>query len=220
MLKFLKQTFIWALLLLISMFTLGFACPASAELKDEILSGLEQKYANKGFSADFEQATRLTALDITETATGKAQFSHPGKMRWAYETPDRHEIITNGQALWIYRPEAGQVMQGVAAPFFKAGSGGAFLSDITRIRKDFTINLDKSGHNFAQLLLIPKHESPDLASIRMTIDLPSHEIHTVVTENPYGDTTRFFFTNIHFKTLDPRTFDFRIPEDMEVIEMN
>jgi len=199
---------------------LSLAGPAAADLKSDILSGIEQKYANKSFSAHFEQATRLTALDITEIAKGKAQFSHPGKMRWTYESPDRHEIITNSKALWIYRPGENQVMQGNAALFFQSGSGGAFLSDITRIRKDFTIDLGKTGNNFAELLLVPKQESTDLASIRMTIDLPSHEIHVVVTENPYGDTTRFFFTNIRFAAPDPKVFDFIIPEDAEVIEMN
>ena len=131
-----------------------------------------------------------------------------------------NEIITNGQALWIYRPGENQVMQGNAALFFKAGSGSAFLSDITRIRKDFTIDLEKTGDNFAELVLVPKKESQDLASIRMTIDLPSHEIHVVVTKNPYGDTTRFFFTNIRFNTPEPRTFDFIIPEDAQVIEID
>ncbi|WDP91414.1 MAG: outer membrane lipoprotein carrier protein LolA [Desulfobacter sp.] len=189
-------------------------------LKEEILAGLEQRYANKGFSADFEQASRLTALDITEIATGKAWFSHPGKMRWTYETPDRHEIITNGKALWIYRPGEHQVMQGSAEAFFQSGAGGAFLSDITRIRTDFDIKMEKNGDGFAELLLIPKNESPDLAAIRLTVGLPGHDIQIVVTENPYGDTTKFYFTNIRFNAPDPRNFDFIIPEDAEVIEMN
>ncbi len=199
---------------------LSLSGPAWADLKQDILSGIEKKYANKAFSSNFEQATRLTALDVTENARGKAQFSHPGKMRWTYESPDGHEIITNGQTLWIYRPGENQVMRGSAALFFKSGSGGAFLSDITRIRKDFTITLGKTGENFAELLLVPKQESPDLASIRMTVDLPSHEIHVVVTENPYGDTTRFSFTDIRFNAADPKVFDFTIPGDAEIIEMN
>ncbi|MCG8685897.1 MAG: outer membrane lipoprotein carrier protein LolA [Desulfobacterales bacterium] len=191
-----------------------------ADTKESILTGLEEKYANKGFSARFEQASKLTALDITETATGKAWFSHPGKMRWQYEAPDTHEIVTNGETLWIYRPQENQVMHGSAAPFFQAGNGGAFLSDIRRIRNDFKIDLGKTGDNFAELVLMPKAEQPDLAKVLITVDLPSHEIHLVVTENTYGDTTRFYFTNIHFNTPDARMFDFTIPEDVEIIEMN
>ncbi|MEH0020985.1 MAG: outer membrane lipoprotein carrier protein LolA [Desulfobacter sp.] len=196
------------------------AVPGQSGLKAQILAGIEATYANKSFSADFNQAARLSALDITETATGRAWFSHPGRMRWLYLVPDHHEIITNGESLWIYRPGENQVMQGSAAPFFQAGAGGAFLSDITRIRTDFTITLDRADDTFAELILIPEKESPDLSSIRITVDRPSHEIQMVVTENVYGDTTRFIFTNIRFHTPDPSMFTFIVPDGTSVIDMN
>ena len=189
------------------------------QLKNEILAGIEQRYAHKSFSADFNQAARLAALDITETATGQAWFSHPGKMRWLYLSPDRHEIITNGKELWIYRPDEDQVMTGDAAPFFQTGAGGAFLSDITRIKTDFTIELGKTDASYAQLILTPKKENPDLAVIRITIQRKTHEIEMVVTENIYGDSTRFIFSNIRFNDPDPAMFNFTIPDGTSIIEM-
>lgn len=212
-------------LLLVVIFVLNTPafCKASdqnAQLKDDILTGLEIKYAHKSFSADFNQAARLAALDITETATGQAWFSHPGKMRWLYLAPDRHEIITNGKDLWIYRPDEDQVMLGNAAPFFQTGAGGAFLSDITRIKTDFNIELGKADASYAQLILTPKKESPDLAVIRITIERKSHQIEMVVTENIYGDSTRFIFSNIRFNDPDPAMFNFTIPDGTSVIEMD
>ena len=44
-------------------------------VKEDILTALEQKYSGKSFSTSFIQASRLTALDITEKASGKAFFS-------------------------------------------------------------------------------------------------------------------------------------------------
>ncbi|WDP84567.1 MAG: outer membrane lipoprotein carrier protein LolA [Desulfobacter sp.] len=204
---------------------LGQTSPVKAEtlpedLKESLVTGLEKTYANKSFSADFEQVARLTALDLTEIATGKAWFSHPGKMRWRYDTPDVHEIITNGTTLWIFRPEENQVMQGSAAPFFKAGAGGSFLSDISRIRNNYKISLGKTDPKFAELILTPKKENPDLKSIGITIDLPSHQIQIVATENIYGDTTRFYFTHIIFEDPDPDNFSFTLPEGVSIIEMN
>ncbi len=186
----------------------------------KLLAGIESKYANKGFSADFSQASRLTALDMTETAKGKAWFSHPGKMKWVYEGEDHHEIITNGQHLWIYRPEENQVMIGNAEAFFKSGSGGAFLSDIRQIRSDFTIEPGKSEANSEELILTPKKESPDLVKVYITVALPEYEIPMVVTENAYGDTTRFVFTNIRFNTPDTQLFEFTIPQGTEIIKMD
>ncbi|PIE62009.1 MAG: lipoprotein carrier protein LolA [Desulfobacterales bacterium] len=188
--------------------------------KESILTGLEQRYANKEFSAHFEQISKLTALDITETATGKAVFSHPGKMRWTYNTPDRHEIITNGKVLWIFRPDQHQVMTGDAQAFFKSGAGGAFLSDIKRIRKEFDITIEKTKKTFAVLRLIPKQQRPELSSVQLIVGLPDHNIQTVITQNPYGDTTQFVFTHIRFDAPNPETFEFIIPEDTEVIEIN
>ena len=213
----------WAMAIFISMTLVTLPCNAARSLDDEtakIISGIETKYAQKSFSADFEQASRLTALDVTEMAKGKAWFSHPGKMKWAYESSDNHEIITNGKKLWIYRPEENQVMTGDAAPFFQSGSGGAFLADIRKIREGFTIEPGNSGDNFAQLVLTPKKQTPELAKIRITVTLPGYEIPVVETENIYGDTTKFIFTNIQFSTLDKQIFEFTPPPGTEIIEMD
>lgn len=213
----------WAMAVFISMILVTLPCNAAQSLDDEtakIVSGIEAKYANKSFSADFEQASRLTALDVTEIAKGKAWFSHPGKMRWVYEGSDTHEIITNGKNLWIYRPEENQVMTGDAAPFFQSGSGGAFLADIRKIRDQFTIEPGDSGENFAQLVLTPKKKTPELAKIRITVNLPGYEIPVVETENIYGDITRFIFTNIQFSTFDDQIFEFTPPAGTEMIEMD
>lgn len=187
--------------------------------KEALLSAVEAKYAGRGFSADFSQTARLSALDMTEKASGKVWFSHPGKMKWRYLTPDCHEIITNGVTLWIFRPDENQVMIGRAATFFTPGTGGAFLSDITQIRNSFSIELGQKDKKFAELVLTPKTESPDLAKAVITIALPSHEIQMVTTENVYKDTTRFIFTNIRFADVDPAMFNFIIPDDTSVIEM-
>lgn len=218
----LKQTCILAALLL----TLFMAslCPAGSlsaqeNSKEALLSAIETKYAGKGFSADFAQTARLAALDMTEKATGKAWFSHPGRMKWQYLTPDRHEIITNGIQLWIFRPDENQVMTGSAAAFFKPGTGGDFLSDISRIRENFTVTVVRQESDFSELALTPRKETPDLARALITVAMPSHEIQMVVTENAYGDTTRFVFTNIRFNTPDPVLFNFSIPDGTSVIEM-
>ena len=192
---------------------------AGQKADSPLLAAVEAKYAGKSFSADFSQTARLAALDMTETAEGKAWFSHPGKMRWQYLAPDRHEIITNGVRLWIFRPDENQVMIGSAAAFLKPGTGGAFLSDITKIRESFSIEAGKKGKAFAELVLTPKTQTPDLARAVITVALPGHEIQMVVTQNIYGDTTRFIFTNIRFKTPDPALFNFTIPDGTSVIEM-
>ena len=85
---------------------------------DQILEGMEKRYANSRFFAKFFQESTIKAMEITDFASGKVYVRHPGKMRWEYEKPDRQIIITDGFKLWIYRPEDNQVMTGSAPDFF------------------------------------------------------------------------------------------------------
>ena len=189
-------------------------------LGDETLTAIEKLYTNNGFSADFSQSSTLTALEITETASGRAWFSHPGKMKWLYLSPQRHEITTNGHALWIYRPDQNQVMRGNAKKFFKAGAGAAFLSDIGKMRQEFNIEVKKTTDTHISFLLTAKQKNPDLVTLLIQVSRTTHEITQVTTQNPYGDTTTFQFTNIQFKPMDASIFEFKIPKGSSIIEMD
>ncbi|MEJ2100325.1 MAG: outer membrane lipoprotein carrier protein LolA [Desulfobacterales bacterium] len=104
---------------------------------DQILDRIEKKYTNSEFSADFIQRSYLKAMDIIDQASGKVYIKYPGKMRWEYEKPDRQIFITDGEKLWVYRPDDNQVQVGKAPSFFRGGKGASFLSDITLIRQKF-----------------------------------------------------------------------------------
>ncbi len=74
-----------SLILCLLFFAALFASPLGAAqdtLGDKTLAAIEKKYTDKGFQADFNQISKLAALEITETASGKAWFNHPGKMNW------------------------------------------------------------------------------------------------------------------------------------------
>ena len=189
-------------------------------VKDDILNAIEKKYSGKSFEADFTQISRLAALDITEKASGKASFSHPGKMRWQYLEPEHHEIITNGKVLWIFRPQENQVMTGDASSFFKSGSGGAFLSDISLIRKNFTVSVKEVTADYVEINLNAKKENSDISSVVIRISQKNSEIIKVVTYNPYDDTTLFEFSNIQFKKINPDVFEFKMPDGINIIKMD
>ena len=143
---------------------------ARPEINEEnVITAIEKKYAGKSFETNFTQISKLAALDITEKASGRASFSHPGKMKWEYMTPEQHEIITNGKTLWIYRPQENQVMQGDATQFFKAGSGGAFMSDISLIRKNYLINIKEVTTEYIEIELTAKKNNPEISLIVIRI---------------------------------------------------
>lgn len=195
--------------------------PGSSATVDRIMSGVEKKYAGDGFEARFHQQSTLKAMDITDTAEGRLLIKRPDKMRWEYETPEKQLVITNGDSLWIYRPDDNQVMIGNAPDFFKGGKGASFLSDIRRIRKYFAVFLEdvQKGDHYT-LKLIPKDEKLDIVSILMTISAATFEVTEVTTANSYGDQTYIRFDGYRFN-LQPGDSDFvfSIPEGADVVRL-
>lgn len=189
-------------------------------IKEDLLTALEKKYTGKSFEADFTQISILAALDITEKASGKAFFSHPGKMRWKYLEPEHHEIITNGKILWIFRPEENQVMQGDATQFFKSGAGGSFLSDISLIRKNYSVTIKEVTPDYVEINLKANIKNADISSIVIRVSQKNNEIKRVVTYNPYDDTTLFEFNDIRFKEMDSDIFEFKVPDEVNIIKMD
>ncbi len=189
---------------------------------DEIITRVEKHYSVSGFSAQFSQTSIIKAMDISDTASGTAFFKRPGKMRWEYETPERQTIITDGNTLWVFRPDDNQVMIGKAPSFFKGGKGFSFLSDMKEIRQKFIISLEKkSPEGFFVLKLLPREKTYGVVQIHLTISKATFDVVEIVTYNSYGDETRFVFSDIEFKQkIDDSLFHFNIPENVEVLHLD
>ncbi|MCK5311512.1 MAG: outer membrane lipoprotein carrier protein LolA [Desulfobacteraceae bacterium] len=213
--KYLLVTFILSALIFSA-----FVQEINATTLDQFLDGLEKRYSQQDFIADFSQVSKLKALGIDETASGKAMFSHPGKMIWEYFEPQQHQMITNGKMLWIYRPDQNQVMVGKAQNFFKEGSGGAFLSDISIVREKYIINIKENREKFFELILIPKIKTPEIQSIGIIVSKKDFNIEKIITTNIYKDTIEIEFQNIEFKKINGSAFEFSIPEDSSVIDID
>ncbi len=189
---------------------------------DKILSGIEKKYSGPGFTARFRQISVIKAMDITDTATGKVFVKRPGKMRWEYEKPEKQLIISDGEILWIFRPEDNQVMMGKAPSYFGGGKGASFLSDIKVIRDYFEVKAKKSDNeNYYCLELIPKHKTLDLVSVLIYVSKKNFEIEKIITYNAYDDESQIIMENYRFnQNIDDSVFNFQISDDMDVIHLD
>jgi outer membrane lipoprotein carrier protein len=189
---------------------------------EDILKNVEKRYTASGFSTRFYQTLTLKAMDITDTATGRAFFKRPGMMRWEYERPDRQIIITDSDTLWIYRPEDSQVMVGKSPSFFAGGKGASFLSDMKLIRQKFDISLqEKSEGGYHVLKLLPKEKTLDVSVIYISISAKNFHVARITTHNSYGDETVIELSNTQFKPeLDDSMFIFQIPQGVEVLQLD
>ncbi|HBN26039.1 MAG TPA: outer membrane lipoprotein carrier protein LolA [Desulfobacteraceae bacterium] len=187
-----------------------------------IMENIEKKYSQAGFSADFNQVSTLKALDITDTASGTMIVKRPGMMRWEYEKPEKQIIISDGDKLWIYRPEDNQVLTGRAPEFFKEGKGAGFLSDMKILRKKFNISLVKNeSDSFYMLKLLPNKKMFDISSIFIKVLKRNFNIVRIITYNSYEDETKIDLVDIKFKEkIDDSIFNFIIPEGIDVLQIN
>ncbi len=186
-----------------------------------ILAKLETRYNAADFSATFSQESTLKALDITDTASGKAWFKHPGMMRWEYESPEKYAIISDGKNLWIYRPEDNQVVIGDAMAYFSNGKGASFLSNFKLVQDAYTVSVVEPAKNDQYTLkLVPKQKQMDLSAIFLNIEKASFDIKSVLTLNDYGDETRIEFSDSKFEDLDASLFNFIIPPGADILKLD
>ena len=195
--------------------------PETALSLDAIIAKIEARYGPKGFSAVFFQTTTLKALDMTDSAIGRVFIKRPGRMRWEYDTPDKQVIVSDGETLWIHRPDDNQVMIGKAPAFFRGGRGAAFLSDITQIQTHFNIALATSDESLAYLLsLVPKTPTEEVKTVTLAVSKDNFDVLRVTTCNAYDDETQLVFSDLRFyDDLDDALFVFSPPKGAEILKI-
>ena len=202
--------------------TVDAADDAADNTIDQIIAGVEARYNVPGFTAEFDQESILKAMAVTDTASGRLMVRQPGKMRWEYVVPDPQTIITDGNDLWVYRPEENQVMVGKAPAFFGKGKGAGFLSNIKIIREGFQISQEPDPDPaLYRLKLVPNKSSVDLMEMQLDIAKKNFDLIRIITFNVYGDETRIELKNYNFANVPPEDrFKFVIPEGADVVQMN
>ncbi len=213
-----------------TIFVIAIACgpvqPSSASdtdrVIDTIIAGVESRYNVSGFRADFDQESILKAMAVTDTASGRLMVRQPGKMRWEYLVPDPQTIITDGNDLWVYRPEENQVLVGKAPAFFGEGKGAGFLSNIKMVRQSFKISLEPvENPEQYRLRLVPNKSSVDLMEVMLDIAKKTFDLIQITTFNVYGDETRIELKNVSFNDPPPEAlFRFDVPEGVDVLQIN
>jgi outer membrane lipoprotein carrier protein len=211
---------IWALILFWPF--IGAATDAPDKAIDDLLDGIEKRYAGKGFSARFFQESMLKALQISDTAEGKLIVKRPDKMRWEYRLPDEQTIISDGTSLWIYRPQDNQVMVGKAPDFFGQGKGAGFLTDMNQIRKSFRMDMEPADNAaYHRLVLVPIKANNDLTRVVLSVAKTTFQVDQIITFNAYGDETIIVLSDYHFN-LEPDNglFKLDIPEGVDVVQVD
>ncbi|MBA3035642.1 MAG: outer membrane lipoprotein carrier protein LolA [Desulfobacterium sp.] len=186
---------------------------------DQIMVKVEKKYSVPGFVAKFIQMSTLKVMGISDVAEGKIFVKRPGMMRWEYEKPDKQIVVTDGESLWIYRPQDNQVMVGKAPEFFGAGKGASFLSDISIIRHNFSVTIKNNTDKYFVLKLLPNEKRGDVSYVYLYVSRTTFEIAKIGIYNLYDDETELELIDSKFVNNPDSVFSFKIPKGVEVLKI-
>lgn len=189
----------------------------------EVLGRVQERYETTDFKAEFQQESHLKAIGVVDSARGHVYFRPPAMMRWHYKTPEEYLIITEGELVWIYRPEENQVMMGRAGDYFGDIKWAEFFSRPDRLLDHFGVGFADSAcreKDRLVLQLIPKKRQPNLQEILIFVSQKTFDIVETVTCNAFGDETSIRFKDFQFNQgLDPSLFMFRVPKGADVLQL-
>jgi outer membrane lipoprotein carrier protein len=199
---------------------LALAPAAEASTAEQIVSSIDERYQGvTAIQARFIQTINSPAYG-ENVQTGALQLKRPQKARWEFMEPTKSAMITNGQTMWIYTPEANQVI--VTEDLSSSGGGSGLmvlLTDLSRIEEFFTVEAVAGGESEHALKLVPKEESlrTQLKDLQLVLD-GSYVIKRVSFADSFGQTTTLEFSEVALNpTLTDEQFDFSPPEGTTII---
>ena len=169
-------------------------------------------------SASFEQALYDENDEPLQQSSGNVQIKRPGKFFWRYEEPDRQDIVTDGQTLWLYDHELEQV---TVSPVDERISGTplVLLTGGTPLDEQFTIEPLGGAEGIDWLELTPREDGSDFESVFIGLD--DDGIAAMELQDSFGQATQIRFSNVATnQSIDDTTFQFEPPDGVDVIGEN
>ncbi len=195
--------------------------PALASEVSVVVDKVQDRYADvEVLEASFVQLTRSPYYGAAQQR-GTVVMQRPSKMRWSFADSGK-QFVTDGDTMWIYTPEAKQVLR---FRDFSAQSSTAnsLLQSLHKVGDLFDVQLLPSdlpgGHS---LSMIPKDATAktQVKSLVLHLDKTLLMNQLVITD-PSDSVTHMTFSEVKLGgTVDSSTFSFEIPDGVEVIDTN
>lgn len=195
------------------------AAQQPARSADALARALQDRYHRiLNFSADFVQTYRGGALRTQARESGTVTIRKPGKMRWVYSDPEKKEIVSDGQKLYMYFQAERRVIVGDVPPDGGASTGAMFLAGRGDVSRDFTASFAGNQPDGAiALQLTPRQPQPDYEHLVVTLDPATLQIRALTTLDRLGGENALTFSNMKENgNVSDRTFEFRIPSGVTV----
>lgn len=188
------------------------AAAADAASTDRLKAFVEQ---TRSVSADFSQTVLDRGGKKIQEASGRLQFSRPGRFRWVYDAPYQQLIVGDGTKLWIFDQDLNQVTTRRLDDALGA-SPAALLAGDNAIEKNFDLKNAAAKDGLEWLEATPKNSETTFERIRM--GFKGADLDTMELRDQFGQLTVIRFTDLKRNpVLSPELFTFTPPPGADVI---
>ncbi len=192
--------------------------PAQADEKrdQEVVGRVREAYAKvHTLRASFVQVNNWEIVSPDAAYEGRIHLSRDGRIRIEYTEPDGHLLVSDGDWVWTYIPESGQVIQSPVTS--DQGSAAKLFVDFLQDRRV----VDVAWRDPIVEITLEPEEETSLRRLVVGVDAESGLGQTFAWTDREGNTAHYTFrefeTNVR---LDPQLFEFVIPEGVELVRLD
>ncbi len=178
----------------------------------------------QSFQANFEQFYYSATISTPLHEKGKLYFKKPNLMKWEYLDPEEKVFLIKDDLFWDYNKEEKQLIKYDLSQGEQNTEVISLLSGKIALLDNYSVELNPfptENANTIQIKLTPKDEEFADTFLLLEINEKTWFIQTLISFDWAGNKTEFRFSKIKPNvTLQNKTFELRLPPDVEIIENN
>ncbi len=178
----------------------------------------------QSLQANFEQLYYSATVSTPLHEKGKLYFKKPNLMRWEYQDPEEKVFLIKDDFFWDYNKEEKQLIKYDLSRGEQNTEVLFLLSGQVALLDNYSVELNPfptENANTIQLKLTPKDEEGADTFLLLEIDEKTWFIQKLISFDWAGNKTEFRFSRIKTNiNLPNKTFELRVPSDVEIIENN
>ena len=195
----------------------------SVSKETDLIQMIQDQYQSiQSFSGHFVQTSYRNNTETVRRAEGLVSYKRPGKMRWLYEVPEEQLLVTNGETLWLFDP----LLENVTIQKLEKltdGTALSFLLGVGDLQEDFNRRLISQVFLTSPDALIvelePKKAAANLSFIQLAVHPATYNLQIIALMDQEGNYRTIELESMHYNlVLEDNFFEFKVTEDMEVIE--
>jgi outer membrane lipoprotein carrier protein len=172
----------------------------------------------RDFTADFTLTQTSAMLPKPVEERGDVKIKKPSRMRWAYQSSDKKQFVSDGTRLYSYFPQDRYVTTTALPKGNDVSTALLFLAGRGDLTRDFTASVpDQQPVGEWRLLLKPKAPQADFKTLTLDVDRSTLALRGFTVVDDQGGISKFRFANLREnRGLTDKEFEFTIPKGVEL----